>query len=324
MEFDEDIDAIFDTCTTTLPCEEKYVKWKIENFSAVVHQTLPNVKFTFNAGESIGLPSTWDVVLNYDPLEINKLHFRLSYRNDEQPQMFMKLDCCFKYASKAPYRMKERRSTIFQSIGIDIATILFNSVNEDDVFLLNLKLTIYGQATINEVESNQGKSNAIMQQELNRNVTEKMQNLLDSGHNSDFVIKVPSDSDRSKYESFRVHKNILATGSEVFKAMFESPMKESQSGEVTFDDLSSAGLKILLKFIYTGIVDDDWKNNPSEIADVANRFLLSLLTKFIDLNLHLICNVENAYDLFRIAKHHGLTTATNNISKYCQQIVKDL
>lgn len=58
-------------------------------------------------------------------------------------------------------------------------------------------------------------------------IHENMQQLLDSGDNSDFVIKVPSNPESSYFESFNVHKNILTARSEVFRAMLETPMKES-------------------------------------------------------------------------------------------------
>lgn len=121
-----------------------------------------------------------------------------------------------------------------------------------------------------------------------------------------------------------MHKAILAARSEVFKAMFETPMKESLSGVVTFDDLSSSTMKTFLKFIYTGILDDDWKNNPTEIVDVADRFCLPSLKKFVDMNLHLTCKVENAVDLLQIAHYHALPTAFKNISNYLRSNVNQI
>ena len=53
-------------------------------------------------------------------------------------------------------------------------------------------------------------------------------------------------------KTFRVHKVILASASEVFHKMFESDMQEKNSGIVEISDVDPAVMSDLLTYIYTG------------------------------------------------------------------------
>lgn len=120
-----------------------------------------------------------------------------------------------------------------------------------------------------------------------------------------------------KLSKFKVHKSILAARSDVFKAMFGSQMKENECGEVTFEDLTSSGLKTIL-FIYAGVVDEAWKVNTGEIVDAADRYSINFLKTFVDKNLHLTCNTENASNMLQLTIIHALSLAFKNISEYIQ------
>jgi speckle-type POZ protein len=51
---------------------------------------------------------------------------------------------------------------------------------------------------------------------------------------------------------FPAHKNILATRSEVFAAMFQHPMKEKATNHIEIEDIEPEVFQELLRFIYTG------------------------------------------------------------------------
>ena len=53
---------------------------------------------------------------------------------------------------------------------------------------------------------------------------------------------------------FPAHKNILATRSEVFAAMFQHPMKEKATNHIEIEDIEPEVFQELLRFIYTGRV----------------------------------------------------------------------
>ena len=71
-----------------------------------------------------------------------------------------------------------------------------------------------------------------------------MKRALDENLFSDAQIKVGQ-------ESFKVHKVILASASQVFKKMFESDMKE-KNGVIEISDFDPAIISDLLTYIYTG------------------------------------------------------------------------
>ena len=98
--------------------------------------------------------------------------------------------------------------------------------------------------------------------------------------------------------------------------MLDSEMKERASGTMKIEDLSPKCVKILLKWIYTGVLDEDWKKFPEEMVRAADKYGLSTLLDFFDKHLQLACNFDNALDLRRLAKLHGLAFATRTLTTF--------
>lgn len=62
---------------------------------------------------------------------------------------------------------------------------------------------------------------------------------------------------------FKMHKAILASRSAVFSAMFEHQMLEGKSNRVQIEDVDSDVMTEVLRFIYTGKI-----NNIDKMADL--------------------------------------------------------
>ena len=73
-----------------------------------------------------------------------------------------------------------------------------------------------------------------------------MFNILDDHETSDFTLKCGS-------RSFKVHKAILGARSAVFRAMFQSGMKEAMDGEAIIEDIDEKTLERILLYLYPGI-----------------------------------------------------------------------
>lgn len=85
---------------------------------------------------------------------------------------------------------------------------------------------------------------------------------------SDFIIN-------SGDVSFPCHKAILANMSDVFMTMFRS--KEWDKEDMAIDDFDPATVQLMLKFIYTGRIDDDEKCTTSYVLRLLfNIFFLTI------------------------------------------------
>ncbi|XP_055930085.1 kelch-like protein 8 [Argiope bruennichi] len=69
----------------------------------------------------------------------------------------------------------------------------------------------------------------------------------------DVVIQVQS-------KSFKCHRNVLASCSPYFQAMFTSPLAESKQSVITIKDIDEVTMEMLIKFAYTGKVNINGSN----------------------------------------------------------------
>ena len=79
---------------------------------------------------------------------------------------------------------------------------------------------------------------------------------------------------------FPAHKNILATRSEVFAAMFKHPTKENSNNQVKIEDIEPEVFDQLLYFIYTGRVSTaTMESMAANLFIAADKYLLGELKK---------------------------------------------
>merc|ERR1719186_852329 len=100
--------------------------------------------------------------------------------------------------------------------------------------------------------------------------------LLESGEMSDFRIICGQ-------ETFQCHKNILFAQSNVLRTMFNNQMRETREDSMTITDLEPSIVKQLIKFIYTGSIDEEEaKGNAIKLLEVSDRYELKGLTKLCE------------------------------------------
>jgi speckle-type POZ protein len=79
---------------------------------------------------------------------------------------------------------------------------------------------------------------------------------------------------------FPAHKNILATRSKVFEAMFKHPTKENSTNQIEIEDIKPEVFEQLLRFIYTGKVPlEKLKTMAAGLFIAADKYLLDGLKK---------------------------------------------
>src|SRR5688572_11031496 len=99
----------------------------------------------------------------------------------------------------------------------------------------------------------------------------------------------------------RLHgcRAILAARSEVFDALLYNGMKESHEKKISFPEINSSGMEIVLEYIYTGTIKEEslTKDNLVETFNAADYFQLPDLQDFIMKNLKntLKKNFKNNY-----------------------------
>lgn len=104
---------------------------------------------------------------------------------------------------------------------------------------------------------------------------------------------------------FLAHKYVLASKSDVFKAMFLCNMKESQEGLLKIDDFSAEAIEEFLKYIYTNKLE----NLPilsTELYKLGHKYEISCLKwkclEFLVFDL----DSEVALDLYKLASFYDL------------------
>src|ERR1041384_764584 len=76
---------------------------------------------------------------------------------------------------------------------------------------------------------------------------------------------------------------ILAARSEMFDGLLYNGMKESFEKQISFPEINTSGMKIILEYVYTGSIKDEslTRDNIVEAFQAADYFQLSDLQDFI-------------------------------------------
>jgi len=108
-------------------------------------------------------------------------------------------------------------------------------------------------------------------------------------------------------KSYRCHKNILASRSPVFKAMFKSDMKEMRTGSVEIKNMRPEVLERLLGYIYTGYASYV-KTLAKELLASADQYQILKLKELCELELCLHINVKNCFELLVLGDMYQAST----------------
>lgn len=101
---------------------------------------------------------------------------------------------------------------------------------------------------------------------------------------------------------FKVHRNVLAAQSPVMFATFKNDMKEKETGKMIIDDFSVQAVEGMLRFIYTGEIQEKLAMDLYAIACKYEVRLLRERTKSI-----ILCNIDesNALEIFGAGHLHN-------------------
>jgi len=169
-------------------------------------------------------------------------------------------------------------------------------------FLLEAEICQPGTKTSVVENSEAGDTRDVMdsaQCSINTRLGDDMLSLLSSGQLSDLTV-------RCEEQQFYCHKNILATRSPVFAAMFQHDMAEQRKNEVKITDLSSTVVKHMLEYIYCGKFHDN--SDTANLLAAADKYDLRELKTACEVSLAKSITLSNCLELVVLADTHSATS----------------
>lgn len=148
-------------------------------------------------------------------------------------------------------------------------------------------------------------------QQLNRNFTEQKS----LGEFTDFVI-------RTREKEYKVHRNILASQSLVFRQMFlndDQKIEQEFAKIKRFSDDSFGGF---LNFFYTGVVDN--KANIMEIFELAAVFNVVVLKGICITEISETLRLENSLEAYSLGIHHNCQELQQPAQKVIKSFIPEI
>lgn len=119
--------------------------------------------------------------------------------------------------------------------------------------------------------------------------------------------------------SFRVHKIIMMSHSDVFKAMLKDDTAESQNNIVKLVDVATDDIHAMLEYIYTGTIRDIDNINFTNILMLADRYDLKGLRELCNHALAQQLTPENAIDILLLADMYDSDSLKLTALKYIKR-----
>ncbi|XP_030199163.1 kelch-like protein 9 [Gadus morhua] len=133
------------------------------------------------------------------------------------------------------------------------------------------------------------------------------------------VILVAGDAS----ETFPVHRVIMASASDYFKAMFTGGMREQEMEEIKLHGVTRAGLKNVIDFIYTSRVNLNMAN-LQDTLEAANFLQVMPVLGFCNQLLSSEITVDNCVEVERVAVDLLLEDVQENIGEFVIQNLCEL
>lgn len=192
-------------------------------------------------------------------------------------------------------------------------------LDETNGLLPDDKLTIFCEVNVlADCVNVSGQMNSAQFRVPNCKLAQDLGVLLEDQKLTDVVLVVGT-------KEFRAHKAILAARSKVFAAMFEHDMKEKLLNKVVISDVTETVLREILRFIYTGRVQN-LPNMADSLLAAADKYDLGRLKVMCEEALCGSLTVENAASTLILADLHNAdqlkTQTLEYINKYAAEVIE--
>ncbi|CAG8579649.1 14165_t:CDS:2 [Acaulospora morrowiae] len=116
---------------------------------------------------------------------------------------------------------------------------------------------------------------------------------------------------------FGVHRKVLVSFSEYFTILFRTGMRESQYGYMKWPHDSFMTLKRIIKYMYTGEIDDiNTLDEWMELLERASYLFIQRLVQLSEESIRVYVNVRNIEEIQQRAESHGAWQLLNFCEKH--------
>jgi speckle-type POZ protein len=199
---------------------------------------------------------------------------------------------------RRPIQTRESRGKLLEGYALGKVRLIKREVlltnlqeDKDDVIHVSCHLKVLTHVPLKKEVVKPEKSTAFLQH---------FAQMLDSGDFSDVTLVCQG-------KTFRCHKVVLAGRSSVFRAMFQTPMRESLTSEVHFPDMSADVLEQMINFIYTGTLKTNVQALAFELFEAACEYDLDHLRQLSRISIKSNLNKHNVCQVLALADRHDET-----------------
>jgi len=171
-----------------------------------------------------------------------------------------------------------------------------DAVNDTLTIVCDIVLTADADIKTTEEHGYQIKSR---EKEFNLlHVTEFEKNIIGNKESSDVTINCDD-------KEFYCHQSVLSARSPVFRAMFQTKMKEKETGSIDIEEYPSEVVKKMLFYVYSGIVPDVDKWGK-ELLNIAEKYQLQHLKMTLGEKLVPMINDDNCVEYLALGDMFNL------------------
>jgi hypothetical protein len=167
---------------------------------------------------------------------------------------------------------------------------------------MNGTLTLDIKLSMTFLDEYKSESKFVNPFEVNDDMVQSIRNLYGDSEFADFTFIVGS-------REFKVHKNILAMRSEVFKALFTTDMLEKKTGSCVVANIEADTFELLLNFIYAREIEDLEVGEVIKLFEAAHYYEVKRLKEFCKANLGKYLKKktakDNAFEIYAFSKKFG-------------------
>jgi len=321
---DVEYDVFQKTCEQVMESDKFTFVWEITNFSSrgeANGEFLNSKEFTINGP---GNKSSKLLVRVYPrghrKVKKNSDSVSVFLYNDTDDDLFLKFAVYYVKLNNIKQKYYESDNMITIQSHEDFGWFNFFKRTNMDQYAPDGTLKLIFQITILETSDesvefvdDKSNNNLVLSQNYHRDQHfQDLEQVFSSKLFADVTIKCGD-------KTFECHKIILASRSNVFKAMFESNMKEGITGCVEIENIVPEVFENLLQYIYTCEVLSTFHKMAKELLVAADQYEVDKLKELCEEKLISAIAVENCMDLLVFGEMYQVSKLKAKALKFVAQ-----